>query len=442
MNMLIGDHRRHSRTDIRTKVSISMDKSALNTKTHDISESGISLSKNSDLSLSIGQSVNITFSRMPNLTVPAKIVRTSDNNIGLELEHFNFSETDINNIVHAAPFLERIRYLSKRTLWKLTRRTVALAANTIFRQVILRSVKPTFLFAVYGNERDVNTYYTPSMLKLLPPIMIGGIIKNKNHKGMLVASKFLEQELASDSNKVNTYLEQLKSEFPNINTIALVGRLPTFALKAGNEIIPPYVDGSMGTRYMIWDVSRQMRKMPEFINESTICVLGGAGRIGSKVREDLTREFNKVIAFDLRFKEDKKIITPTGTILCTSNPQHLTHSKLYISLTHHGDVITDLMNYIPEGSLIADDTHPCISMNVRKQLNALNIHVKKVILTNDDFSMWPRMPAWNHRDIPGCLVEALVLLDQNDTDVGDFDAFRNTAEASGFGARLIMPLHE
>ncbi|MCG8317028.1 MAG: hypothetical protein MI976_27740, partial [Pseudomonadales bacterium] len=204
----------------------------------------------------------------------------------------------------------------------------------------------------------------------------------------------------------------------------------------------PYVDGSMGTRYMIWDVARQMRMLPEYRHESALCVLGGAGRIGNMVCEDLTREYSTVIAFDSRYKKDEKIYTPNGSVLRTGDPQKLSSAKLYISLTHHGDVITDFMMYMPEGSLVADDTHPCISYGVREQLKELKIDVKKIVLSHEDFSMWPRMPAWSNRAIPGCLVEALVLLDQKQANVDDFNAFREVASDIGFQGQLVKPLKE
>ena len=442
MSTLHGEYRRHSRTDIRTSVSMSMDDNELATKTHDVSESGIAITKPSELNLAIGQSVSVSFDRMPNFSVPAKVVRTSDNSVGLQLEHFRFSESDIKGIVKSAPFYERARYKAKRAIWKALRRTGVLLTNTLLRKAMLRIIKPTFLFAVYGNEKDVGTYMTPTISKLIPPLLLAGVIKNRQHKGLMVASKFFEHELAEDSDKVNTYLQQLKDEFPHIKTIALVGRLPNFVMKAGNEITGPYVDGSMGTRYMIWDVGRQMRELPEYNNETTICVLGGAGRIGNKVCEDLTREYSTVIAFDNRYEKEEKLYTPSGAILRTSNPQNLKNAKLYISLTHHGDVITEFMTHIPEGSLVADDTHPCISYGVREQLSAINVQVQKIVLFHEDFNMWPRMPAWSNRAIPGCLVEALVLLEQQEADVSDFDAFKTTAQNIGFQGQLIKPLEE
>ncbi len=402
----------------------------------------ISLNKPAALNLALGQTVNITFSRMPQLSVPARIVRTSEKSIGLELDRILFSETDINRIVGTAPWIERLRSRSKRALWKTVRRSGVLLINTLLRKLTLRAIKPTFIFAVYGNKKDVGTYTTPTLLKMIPPLLLAGYIKIGNHKGIMVASKFLEDELARDSDKVNQYLEQLHAEFPHINTIALVGRLPNFLMKAGNEIKPPYVDGSMGTRFMIWDVARQMRQIPEYQEEATICVLGGAGRIGNTVCEDLTREYSRVIAFDSRYANDEKIHTPNGTVLRTSNPEHLQQARCYISLTHHGDVITEFMAHIPAGSLVADDTHPCISFKVREKLNLLHIQVKKVVLFHEDFTMWPRMPAWSSRAIPGCLVEALVLLNQQEANVEDFEAFRTTAESMGFRGQLVAPLKE
>src|SRR5690606_35107057 len=101
-----------------------------------------------------------------------------------------------------------------------------------------------------------------------------------------------------------------------------------------------------------------------------------------------------------------------------------------------------LAEYLPKGSLIGDDTHPCISLEVRERLAEHGVKTLKIVLSHHQFSMWPRMPAWNNRDIPGCLVEALVLLEHKNLDVKDFTAFRDTAKSIGFQGRLIEPLEE
>jgi hypothetical protein len=442
MSTLHGEYRRHERTNIKTSVSVSLDENGLATQTMDVSESGISLSKPSELILQAGQTVNVSFNRLNNFSVPAKIVRVSDTQIGLELDHTRFSEGDITGIIKTSPWHQRLRVAVKRSFWKASRRLGVLIFNTILRKPMLALIKPTFIFAVYGNEKDAATYYTPLMSKFMPPLMIGSIIRNQNRRGIMVASKFFERELAEDSVKVRTYLDQLQSEFPHINTIALVGRLPNFAMKAGLDITPPYVDGSMGTRYMIWDIGRQMLQIPEYKHETVVTVLGGAGRIGNKVCEDLTREFRTVIAFDPRYENSEEIYTPIGKITRTNNPDLLKECKLFVGLTHHGDVIKELKQHLPAGSLVADDTHPCISYEAREELKAEDISVLKIVLTHNAFSMWPRMPGWNNRAIPGCLVEALVLLEQEDADVSDFDTFSQIAERIGFQGQLIQPLDE
>lgn len=421
---------------------MAMEENGLNSKTQDISESGLSIIKPPQLDMALGQTVKVTFSRMPNFSVPAKVVRVSSETIGLELEHFRLSESDINGIVKSAPFHERVKTQTKRAIWKFLRRSAMLLANTLFRKPLIALIKPQFLFAVYGNKKDVGTYYTPFMSKFLPPIMIASVISNQGHKGLMVASKHLESELSEDSDKVRDYLDHLQKAFPAVRNVALVGRLPNFALKAGVDIEPPYVDGSMGTRYMIWDVGRQMRNLAKYQNENCICVLGGAGRIGNLVCEDLAREYSNVIAFDSRYLTDEKVYAPNGTILRTSNKDKLRDTKLFICLTHHGDVITDFMSHISAGSLIADDTHPCISLEVREQLAAIHVKTKKIVLYHENFTMWPRMPAWNNRAIPGCLVEALVIQQSQGVDVHDFDSFKQTAQAIGFEGKLILPLQE
>jgi len=442
MSTLHGEYRRHERTNIKTPVSVNLDDNGLTSSTRDVSESGLSIAKPAELQLKPGQTVNVTFDRLANFSVPATIIRVSDNQIGLALDHIRFSEQDISGIIQTAPWYQRTKVAIKRGFWKNTRRLAVLLTNTILRKALLRLIKPTYIFAVYGNEKDVGTYYTPFMSKLIPPLMIGSVIRNRNRTGIMVASKFYEHELADDSAKVKTYLQQLQEEFPHINTIALVGRLPNFVMKAGQAIEPPYVDGSMGTRYMIWDIGRQMQMRPQYKHENVITVLGGAGRIGNLVCEDLTRVYRTVIAFDPRYTKQEEVYTPIGKIIRSGDPAILDNCKLFIGLTHHGDVIRDLKAHLPAGSLVADDTHPCISMEARQELQVMGIEVEKIVLFHEEFSMWPRMPGWNNRAIPGCLVEALVLLEQEDADVKDFDSFCKTAQQIGFQGQLIPPLDE
>jgi hypothetical protein len=185
-----------------------------------------------------------------------------------------------------------------------------------------------------------------------------------------------------------------------------------------------------------------MRARPENSGETGIVVLGGAGRIGNAVCEDLTGLFETVVAFDPRYEQDEAVTTEQGTVVRTSNLARLHDHKLYIGLMSRGDLVLDLIQHIPNGSVIADDTHPCISLHAREKLAEKDISVEKVILSHADFLMWPRMPSWNRRDIPGCLVEALVLLQRPELEGGNFLSFCTQAQEMGFAGRLIEPLAE
>lgn len=442
MSTLHGEYRRHVRTGVKTNVSIDLPPGNLDTKTLDVSHRGMAIQKPAVLNLTAGQTVSVIFNRMGGKMVQARIVHVGENHIGLQLDQIRFSEHDIDGIIRSAPWHERLLVSLRRAFWKSLRRSGVLLLNTVLRKPVLRLYRPNFIFAVYGNERDVSAYYTPRILRMIPPNILAGFIRHRQHRGLLVGSKFLESELAEDSGKVRTFLRDLRAEFPAIEKVALVGRLPNFAMKAGIEIEPPFVDGSMGTRYMIWDVARQMRELPEYVGETSIVVLGGAGRIGNKVCEDLAQLFSTVIAFDPRHDQEEKVYTPSGMILRTAKELRLTDHKLFIGLTHHGDVVQDLQSYLPPGALIADDTHPSISPVVRASLAARHIKVMKIVLTHEEFSTWPRMPAWSNRDIPGCLVEALVLLEQGNSVVESLESFATTAVAIGFHGKLAPPMED
>lgn len=437
-----GDYRRHDRTGLKLPVSITWSKDTVQTSTLNVSRGGISLAIPDAIQPQINQVVSLVFHRLNQLAVDAQVVNIDEHHLGLRLYHATLSENEIENLIHSAPILQRLGVILRRTFWMQSRRLAVLATNTLLRPLLLAWVKPRFLFAAYGTRKDVSTYFTPMMERLLPPMIICGLIRNQGKHGFLIASKYLEGELSQDTNKVRDYLSRLRSDFPTARRIALVGRLPNFTLRAGIALEKPFVDGSMGTRYMIWDVARQMHMKEGFRQEIGITVLGGAGRIGNLVCEDLLRLFPIVIAFDTRYSEEEIIQSELGTIIRTGQPRRLKEHKLFIGLTHHGDAIRDLADALPPGGLIADDTHPCISLSTREILAQKNIRTLKIVLSHEHFTLSPRMPSWNERDIPGCLVEALVLLDHGDETTVNFDSFRHAALQAGFEGRLIEPLDE
>lgn len=437
-----GEYRRHFRSGIRVPVVLHYANHTIEARTLDVSASGLRLKRPDHVYIRPGEVTDVDFPDKAGMNVAATVAYTGSSHIGLQFHRRRFSEYELRELYDTAPSWQRFKARSKRAFWTKSRRVAVLLANTFLRAPIHALARPHFLFAVYGNREQAGSYFTPRMAQRMPSNLVLGFIRNQDMRGLLVASQFMEHELEEDSEKVRLYLDQLQRDYPHVQRIALVGRLPNFAMKAGIEITEPLVEGSLGTRYMIWDVARQMRERPQYCQQTSIVVLGGAGRIGNAVCRDLTGLYDRVIGFDPRYEEDQEIATDQGTILQTSSPSHLVDEKLYIGLTHQGDAVMELQHHIPPGALIADDTHPCISLKARVRLQERQIAVEKVVLSHDEFMMWPRMPAWSNRDIPGCLVEALVLLRQPDAGEGDFSAFCQEAEFLGFTGRLISPLDE
>ncbi len=436
------ERRRRSRSRTGIPVNLSFANATLETTAYDISVNELRLKRPSRLFVEPGENIDIRFGETGDNALTATVAYVGKSDIGLTLVREPLSDHELHRLVTSARGWRRRYVRSKRLLWQNARRFGVLAANTWLRPLIIALVRPRFVFAVYGNEKDAETYFTPGLVRLMPPNLVLGFIRNQNTRGLLVASQSLENTLQADSQKVRDYIDELHRDFPDVERIALVGRLPNFVQKAGIDITAPLVEGSLGTRYMIWDVARQMRERPEYAQYRSIVVLGGAGRIGNAVCEDLTNLYDRVVALDPRYREETETDTGQGTILRTADVTHLHNEHLYIGLTHHGDVVLEFYQHMPAGSMIADDTHPCISLTARERLRANGITVEKVVLSHDEFLMWPRMPAWNNRAIPGCLVEALVLVQRPDLDGSDFLSFCRQAETMGFAGRLIRPLEE
>ncbi|MDX5299344.1 MAG: PilZ domain-containing protein, partial [Gammaproteobacteria bacterium] len=303
-----ADYRRYERTGVTLPVTVSHSQHVLplQLRTLNISSGGLGLVREMGLQMRQGDPVTLRFRGMDDQPLAAHVVHVGPHHVGLSLLKHALSDMELDQLINLAPWLQRQKVRAKRALWTQSRRFAVLSVNTLLRPLLLQQIKPKVLFAVYGSERDVRTYYTPTLQKLLPPMIIAGFIRAGRHRGLMVASQHLESELAKSNDKVEDYLLKLRKEFPKVRRIALVGRLPTFVRKAGLDITAPFVDGSMGTRYMIWDVARQMRALPGYQNDIGIIVLGGAGRIGDPVCRDLLREFPRVVAFDPRYTEEQE----------------------------------------------------------------------------------------------------------------------------------------
>lgn len=442
MRRMQGECRRHMRSGLRIPVVLRYLDQVCNTDILNISASGIGLKNPGETLIQFGEKVDITLRNRPSMTLEATVAYVGKSRIGLNFNRPSLSEQELRNVYRCAPWWQQLSLQIKRLVWRIGRRSAVFLTNTLLRPLILKWVRPQFIFAAYGNERQASTYFSPTLARWMPLNLILGYIRHKEVRGLLVAPQYLENELQTDARKMREYIERLPTDFHTAKVIALAGRLPVFANRAGIELSPQLVEGSRGTRYMIWDIARKLRARPELAQYNSIVVLGGAGRIGSAVCEDITKIYSQVVAFDPRYEAEEERRTEWGVVLRTSNPTRLRNQHLYIALTQQGDEILDIHQYLPSGSLIADDTHPCISFDGREVLETYDIAVEKTVLSHDEFLMWPRMPSWNNRDIPGCLVEALVLLHHPESMNSSFAEFCENAERLGFAGRLVRPLDE
>lgn len=429
------EFRQHQRKNLSVPVSINVANATVTTHSFNISSTGIALSRPQNTDIAPHQKITVRFIQARTRNLRAHVIHVDEQKIGIAFEN------PINEVHQHTPREHKQSPYSHMRRWvkQQTRRAAILLVNTPMQPIIIDWVKPKFLFAAYGTRKEANVYFTPWMERLLPQTLICGLIRADGRTGFMVASTHLEDALYHEAEKTHSYLQDLAQRFPSASHIALVGRLPNFAKKAGIHIKPPFVDGAMGTRYMILDAALQMRTLPAYHNETGITVLGGAGRIGDQVCNDLLGPFTDVIAFDPRYTHEETTITERGRLIRTANIERLKTHKLFIGLTHHGDAIRPLAEHLPPDSLIADDTHPCISAETRALLSKRGINTLKIVLTHNRFSMTPRMPAWNSQDIPGCLVEALVLLENQDCCVQDFSRFASAAESAGFRGNLVPP---
>lgn len=442
MRRMQGEYRRHMRSGIRIPVVLRYSDQTLHTDTLNISASGMGFKCPDAARFTAGEVIDVTPRDRPDLAVQATVAFVGSKHVGLQFHRPPLSDQELRRVYNCAPWWQRLWASTTRIAWRTGRRLAVFCANTLLRPLILKYIQPRFIFAAYGTERQAATYYSPFLAKWMPFNLILGFIQHREVRGLMVAPQYLEHELRGVPNKVRRYIEQLQQDFQTAERIALVGRLPIFAMKAGVEMASPLVEGSRGTRYMIWDIARAMRERPLANPSDGIVVLGGGGRIGTAVSGDVAGLFSQVVAFDPRFHVEQEEHLENSRILRTSNPERLKDHRLFILLSRQGDDLLEWMEYIHSGSLIADDTHPCISFDGRERLKQHDIAVEKTVLSHDEFSMWPRMPNWNNRDIPGCLVEALVLLNRPDLSDGSFADFCCEAEHLGFSGRLVRPLDE
>lgn len=323
--------------------------------------------------------------------------------------------------------------------WQAPRRaigqTTALALLNLAWRPLRRFLKPDYVFVVYpDSERDKRRYCPAWLERLLGPVVPSGISQFGRYWGLMVSGHATMESLESSPERFQAILDDTTEEFPNVEVIALAGRLPSIAHRTGVEIVGPFTQGSRGTLCAMVAASRELARLRgQEPAHMTIAVIGGAGFIGSQLVRELAYEFGAVIAVDSRYDGAQR---RDGPILFTDRAEQVAAADAVLVLTARGDDASAIVPFLAPGTVLADDTHPEIPAPLRRQIAARGATTLKVTMSADHFRTRPRVPMLRSDDIPGCLLEALVVLERGGEVLASQATFDRAAHELGFRVRL------
>ena len=323
--------------------------------------------------------------------------------------------------------------------WRAPRRAIglptALALLNLAWRPLRRVLKPDYVFVVYpGDELDKRRYCPAWLERLLGPVVPSGISRFGGYWGLMVSGHATIESLESSPGRFQAILDDTTAEFPDVEVIALGGRLPSLAHRAGVEIAGPFTQGRRGTLCAMAAASRELARLRgQEPAEMTIAVSGGAGFIGSQLVRELAHEFRSVIALDPRHVGAQR---REGRILFTDRVEQIAAADGILVLTARGDDATAIVPFMTPGTVLADDTHPEIPGPLRRQIASRGVTALKVTMSADRFRTRPRVPMFQSDDIPGCLLEALVVLERGGAVLESQAGFDRAAHELGFRVRL------
>lgn len=293
------------------------------------------------------------------------------------------------------------------------------------------------IFAVYGTEKDQRAYWPSWVHKRLRGAFPIGLLRFNNQWGFVAASSINAEQFDKNPALATTYVQELLREFPKARVIALAGGIPGWVRRVHGEIPEPCVDGSLGTRFAMVAATLDAARILNTDSKSmVIALIGGAGYTGSKVVIDVAEYFHSVIALDTK-NQGNVHFDKNHRILHTDSGITLRNVRISLVLTRRGDDIENLIPFLAPSSIVIDDTHPCMSPRIRKQLFAKGVDVWKAVMADGRLQMYPRMPNFRSDNIPGCLLEALVVLQRGRAALSSFDIFSSVAKDLGFKAELM-----
>ncbi len=301
--------------------------------------------------------------------------------------------------------------------------------------VVRRVVRPKVVFVVYGTNSDQRAYYPGWLQPVIPYLLPIGFLKlNGKTVGFIVGSTLTMEQFEANPEEALKVMQKAKKLLPRARAIALAGRLPSWINKAGGKIVPPFVEGHTGTCYaMTLALLRAAEDQGFNPKEVRLGLLGGAGFVGSRLAETSSHHFGKVVALDPRYEQSEDV----GNITKTNDLSQVMHTDVAMVLTGKGDDIKPSVPYLKEGSVVVDDTHPPIPETLRGLIRSRGVILKKAVVGTGGFTMVPRLPKFKAWNIPGCLLEALVVGHEGWEVLSSQHSFVHAAKSFGFRAELI-----
>lgn len=329
---------------------------------------------------------------------------------------------------------EAARKPQRRGLWSLAGTGAAFATLNVGSGFIRRFLRPQYLWVAYaGSEREKRLYCPERVERLLKPLFPAGLMRFGRFWGLMVAGKASAESLDGSPERLRELLDAARGAYPDVQVIALAGRLPSLALKAGIPLEAPFTQGDKGTLCaMMMTAREQARLLEKAPAEVGVAVVGAAGFIGRGLVEELRQEFGRVICLDPRYPARRE----EANVLYTQEPEDIAAAQAVLVLTSRGDQAASVTPFLTPRTVVADDTHPEIPRSVRHAMEDAGALVLKATMGDARFRIMPRVPMFRSHDIPGCVLEALVILEHGRDVLASQAAFNDAAGALGFGVRL------
>lgn len=342
-------------------------------------------------------------------------------------------------VAQVAPHVRRADWRGFWSWWRLQTRPLgkgmAIASVSAAWPSVHRLLRPDYVFAAYpGSEAHKRHCFPPWVERTLRPVFPVAVIRFGRYWGLMVSGLASAETLESAPEQLEAFLSEVHGQFEGVEAIALAGRLPSLAAKRGVDLDPPFTHGDRGTVCaMLWATRQLAQRLGKPTDDVTLALIGGAGFIGSRLIESLTTEFDRVIAVDPRYAGASR---EAGNVFYTARAEDVREAEAVMVLTARGSDTASIAHHLRSGTVVADDTHPEMPEAIRDVMEERGATVLKATVADDRIRFVPALPDFRSDDIPGCLLEALVVVQRGEEILDSQAGFNRAADELGFRARL------